>query len=395
VAATLLLRDSAFPAGGQPGSSLTSVCGRTPGIACRLVWDLSHNSRAADITSVYLAGPIRLALRIALVLIIAFLVRAAAGRLIDKLTARTATSQDRSERGRGVFRERRSQRTTAIALLLGNAATVTIFAIAGLIIIGDLGLNLAPVLASAGVLGIAIGFGAQYVVQDFLAGIFILLEDQYGIGDIIDIGTVSGTVEAVSLRVTRLRDVNGIVWIVRNGTISQAGNETHGWARAVVDVPLPYGVSVATARAVLSRTAEQMAREPRWRVEILDKPEVLGVETVDQNTILIRVVVRTAPLAKPVVTRELTERLMEALSAEQDAAMTVLATSIPRQSRAAESASAADPADLTESASAADPADLTEPAPAEAAEPAPAEAAEPAEPAGSEPGGTGSQAPEP
>jgi moderate conductance mechanosensitive channel len=364
VAASFFARDFALPGGGPAGNSLTAACGRAPGIACRLVWDLSHNSRAADVTAVYLAGPIRLALRIALVLIIALLVRAAAGRLINKLTARTATSQDRPDRAHGVFRDRRSQRTAAIALLLGNAASVTIFAIAGLIIIGDLGLNLAPVLASAGVLGIAIGFGAQYIVQDFLAGIFILLEDQYGIGDVIDIGTTSGTVEAVSLRVTRLRDVNGIVWIVRNGTISQAGNETHGWARAVVDVPLPYGVPVATARAVLARTAEQMAREPRWRKEILDKPEVLGVETVDQNTILIRVVARTAPLAKPAVTRELTERLMEALGAEQDAAMAVLATSIPRQSGPGEPADAGD-------------------------------AADPGDPAESDSGAAGSQAPEP
>jgi moderate conductance mechanosensitive channel len=353
-----MVRDFLFPAGSQADNSLTAACGRAPGIACRLVWDLSHDSRAADITTVYLAGPIRLGLRIALVLIIAMLVRVAAGRLIDKLTARTAASQDRPDRAHGVFGERRSQRTTAIALLLGNAASVTIFAIAGLIIIGDLGLNLAPVLASAGVLGIAIGFGAQYVVQDFLSGIFILLEDQYGIGDVIDIGTssgtVSGTVEAVSLRVTRLRDVNGIVWIVRNGIISQAGNETHGWARAVVDVPLPYGVPISTARAVLTRTAEQMAREPRWRAEILDQPEVLGVETVDQNTILIRVVARTAPLAKPAVTRELTERLMDALGTEQEEAVAVLATSIPRQPRAAERA--------TPAADAGEPADSPEPA---------------------------------
>ncbi len=337
--ASLLARESVVTPSGQTGNSLTAACGKTPGIACRLVWDLSHNSHAADITTVYLAGPIRLALRIALVLIIAFLVRGAAGRLINKLTARTAASEDRPDRAHGVFRERRSQRTAAIALLLGNAASVTIFAIAGLIIIGDLGLNLAPVLASAGVLGIAIGFGAQYIVQDFLAGIFILLEDQYGIGDVIDVGTasgtVSGTVEAVSLRVTRLRDVNGIAWIVRNGIISQAGNETHGWARAVVDVPLPYGVPVATAKAVLARTAEKMAREPRWRKDFLDKPEVLGVETVDQNTIFIRVVARTAPLAKPAITRELTERLMDALGAEQEEAMAVLATSIPRQPRPA------------------------------------------------------------
>jgi moderate conductance mechanosensitive channel len=356
VAASLLALNFPFLDSTSPAAaSLTGACGRVPGIACRIVWDLTHDGRAADVTVVYLAGPIRLVLRVGLVLILALLLRIAAGRLIDKVTARAAGAQERSERGRRVvfrergrkvFRERRSQRATAIASLLGNAATVTIFAIAGLIIVGDLGLNLAPVLASAGVLGIALGFGAQYLVQDFLSGIFILLEDQYGVGDVIDISTVSGTVEAVSLRVTRLRDVNGVVWIVRNGTITQAGNETHGWARAVVDVPLPYGVSMATARTVLARTAETMAREPRWRKQILDKPEVWGVEPVTQNTILIRVVARTAPLAKPAVTRELTERLMEALGDEQESAAATLATSIPRQPRPADAAPADEPARL-------------------------------------------------
>src|ERR1700691_3171354 len=110
--------------------------------------------------------------------------------------------------------------------VLSNAASVTIFTVADVIILGDLGLNLAPVLASAGVLGIAIGFGAQNLVQDFLAGIFMLLEDQYGVGDVVTVGQTTGTVEGVSLRITRLRDVNGVVWHVRNGTIKKAGNES-------------------------------------------------------------------------------------------------------------------------------------------------------------------------
>ena len=113
--------------------------------------------------------------------------------------------------------ERRRQRAKALGSILRNAASVLIFGIAAVTIAGDLGLNLAPVLASAGVLGLAIGFGAQSLVRDFLSGIFMLLEDQYGVGDVIDAGYATGTVEAVSLRVTRLRDVNGVVWHVRNG----------------------------------------------------------------------------------------------------------------------------------------------------------------------------------
>ena len=291
--------------------TLTGAChSASPGIACRLVWDLSHSTHAADVTSVNLAGPIRLALRIALVLIIAALLRVAARRVIDKVTARAAS---RNERTVG---DRRSQRGTAIGSLLGNAASVTIFTIASLIILGDIGLNLAPILASAGVLGIAIGFGAQNLVQDFLAGIFILLEDQYGVGDVVDIGTVSGNVEAVSLRITRVRDVNGIVWHIRNGTIKKAGNQTHGWARAVVDFPVPGGMPIAVARRVLERAALQMSAEPRWRSSILDPPEVWGIETISPDGLLMRVTARTAPQARPEVTRELRERLKTALDAE-------------------------------------------------------------------------------
>ena len=166
---------------------------------------------------------------------------------------------------------------------------MTIFSVAGVIILGDLGLNLAPVLASAGVLGIAIGFGAQNLVKDFLAGVFMLLEDQYGVGDFVDIGNVAGTVEAVSLRITRLRDIHGVVWHIRNGTIKQAGDETHGWARAVVDFPVPYQLPVAAARAALERAAASMWNDPAWRSVMLDRPQVWGVEDVSADTVLIRV----------------------------------------------------------------------------------------------------------
>jgi small-conductance mechanosensitive channel len=316
--------------------TLTSAChSAEPGIACRLIWDLSHSTHAADFTSVYLAGPIRLLLRVALVLIIAVLLRIAARRVIDKVTARAA-SRDAPAVG-----NRRSQRGTAIGSLLGNAASVAIFTIAALIILGDIGLNLAPILASAGVLGIAIGFGAQNLVQDFLAGVFILLEDQYGVGDVVDIGSVSGTVEAVSLRITRVRDVNGIVWHIRNGTIRKAGNETHGWARAVVDFPVPAGLPVATARRVLSRAAVEMAADDRWRASVLEPPEVWGIETISPDGVLIRVTARTAPQARPDVTRELRERLKFALDAEL-ASTPAASAAIPRQPDAAR-ASAAEP----------------------------------------------------
>lgn len=402
------------PTGAATSSPLVRACGSAAGIACRLVWDLSHSPHAADFTNVYLAGPIRLVLRIAFVLLVAIVLRLAAGRLIRRLTARVVSRADdhdspagadvagdetgvaddaeetpgtgvgkipippltgteltstelttaelgtaqlggedvrRAEAGGGEAgrREtgerktggadvsaartpsgrrrvrrasgRRSQRATALASVLSNAASVTIFTVAGVIILGDLGLNLAPVLASAGVLGIAIGFGAQNLVKDFLAGIFMLLEDQYGVGDYVDIGSVAGTVEAVSLRITRLRDVNGVVWHIRNGTIKRAGNETHGWARAVVDFPVPYQVPVAEARVSLERAAVSMWEEPAWHALMLDRPQVWGVQDVSSDTVLIRIAVRTVPQGKADVTRELRERLKDGLDASATASL--------------------------------------------------------------------------
>ncbi len=324
--------------------TLDSAChSDAPSIACRLAWDLSHSTHAADFTSVYLAGPVQLALRIVLVLAIAVLLRSGARRLIRRITGRAAIGQDDEDRLHAGPSGRRSQRASALASLLGNAASVAIFTIAAVIILGDIGLNLAPILASAGVLGIAIGFGAQNLVQDFLAGIFILLEDQYGVGDVVDIATVSGTVEAVSLRITRIRDVNGIVWHIRNGTIKRAGNETHGWARAVVDFPVPYGTPVAAARGALEQAAIDMSREPRWRKSIIGRPEVWGIETILPDMLLVRVTARTAPQARPAVTRELRERLKAALDKQTAAGRAEVA--IPRQPDAAGASTAAAPAE--------------------------------------------------
>jgi moderate conductance mechanosensitive channel len=158
-------------------------------------------------------------------------------------------------------------------------------------------------------------------VKDFLAGIFMLLEDQYGVGDYVDIGSVAGTVEAVSLRITRLRDVNGVVWHIRNGTIKRAGNETHGWARAVVDFPVPYQVPVTAARSSLERAAVSMWEEPAWHALMLDRPQVWGVQDVSSDTVLLRIAVRTVPQGKAEIARELRERLKDALDATDTATL--------------------------------------------------------------------------
>jgi small-conductance mechanosensitive channel len=142
---------------------------------------------------------------------------------------------------------------------------------------------------------------------------------------------VTGTVEAVSLRITRLRDISGVVWHIRNGTIKRAGNETHGWARAVIDFPVPYAVPVAAARAALEEAAVTMWEEPVWHALMLDRPQVWGVEDVTADTVIIRVTARTAPQGKLDVARTLRERLKDALDAEADAPVPAVAETVGQQ----------------------------------------------------------------
>jgi small conductance mechanosensitive channel len=297
-------------------SSLTGVCGSDPAITCRFVWDITHSTTAADVTRVFLDGPVRAVGRIGFILLIAIVLRILAQRLIVKITTKAGERGElRSGRtASAAATTRRNPRATALGSVLSNAAAVTIFGIATAIILGDLGVNLAPVLASAGVLGIAIGFGAQNLVQDFLAGIFMLLEDQYGVGDVIAVGSdISGTVEAVSLRITRVRDINGVVWHVRNGTIQQAGNESQGWARAVVDYPVSYERDVAAARQVMAETAQAMWQEDEWHGVILEEPQVWGVQELSPTGVTIRLTARTMPRRQWEVARELRQRVKAAL----------------------------------------------------------------------------------
>ena len=164
----------------------------------------------------------------------------------------------------------------------------------------------------------AIGFGAQSLVKDFLAGMFILVEDQYGVGDIIDVGDLSGTqvagtVEAVSLRTTRLRSVNGTVWHVPNGTILRVGNMSQQWARALLDVSVAYGSDVDEASRIIKATADELWRERDWSHQILEEPELWGIESLDADGIAIRLVVKTSPSQQFAVMRELRRRIKRSL----------------------------------------------------------------------------------
>ncbi|MET0521312.1 MAG: mechanosensitive ion channel family protein [Jiangellaceae bacterium] len=267
-------------------------------------------------------------LKLAGLLLIALLTRYLLHRLIDRGVARAAATEPpdrllgsrRAARvvlgGTGVYSERRALRAATLGSLLKSIVTVVIGVIVVVMAMEILGYPIGPLIASAGILGVALGFGAQNLVKDFLGGIFMLLEDQYGVGDVIDMGYASGTVEGVGLRVTRMRAIDGTVWYVRNGEVVRVGNSSHGWARAVLDVPVAYGQDSERARALVEQVAAELAADPEWSEHVLEAPEVWGVEDVQADAYLLRLVVKTEPLQQWPVARELRERIMRTFTAE-------------------------------------------------------------------------------
>ena len=205
--------------------------------------------------------------------------------------------------------ERREQRAEAIGQLLRSAATLVIWSLGLLIALTRVGVDVGPLVASAGVVGVALGFGAQALVKDYLAGIFIILEDQYGVGDIVDVGPVVGTVEEISLRITRLRDLSGVVWYVRNGEIMRVGNRSQGWMMAVVDVPVAYDENLDHVRSVVDQVALSMNDDPAYDDMLLGKPEFAGVEQVSGDAVFIRILAKAAPDQQAPVAREIRERI--------------------------------------------------------------------------------------
>jgi len=208
---------------------------------------------------------------------------------------------------------RAEQRIEALASVLRSLLTFVIYSVALFMILGEVGIELGPLLAGAGIIGVALGFGSQSLVKDFLSGVFILIEDQFGVGDIVDLGEASGTVEAVSLRTTRLRAVDGTVWHMPNGEIRRVGNMSQHWSRALLDVEVAYDTDLEHARSVIKRVADDLWREDS---SVLDEPEMWGVEQLGASGIALRLVVKTTPSAQWKVSRELRERIKVAFDEE-------------------------------------------------------------------------------
>jgi small conductance mechanosensitive channel len=197
-----------------------------------------------------------------------------------------------------------------------STASIMILGIAVVLVLGELGINLAPIVASAGVVGVALGFGAQNLVKDFIAGIGIILEDQYGVGDLVDLGEATGTVEAVGLRITRLRDAHGVVWYARNGEIQRVGNKSQGFAQVLVDMPVAHDTDLERCRAVMQEVADAVYADPEWADVLLAEPESLGAEQISAQGVVMRLQVRTTNAEQFRVGRELRMRLSERFAVE-------------------------------------------------------------------------------
>ena len=184
------------------------------------------------------------------------------------------------------------QRTRTLGSVLNNTATWVIVSVVIILVLAELGFSVTALVASAGIIGAALGFGAQSIVKDILNGLFMVFEDQLGVGDVVDLGIASGVVERVGIRITEIRDVSGTLWFVRNGEILRVGNQTQDWSRVIMDLPVPYQSNIDDIQNLLLDTAKIFAQSPEWRRKVMEDPEVWGVQSLTAEAITLRLVVK-------------------------------------------------------------------------------------------------------
>jgi small-conductance mechanosensitive channel len=303
-------------------AQLRDTCGANPSFACRQLLERTQNRTLAEVADWVLGTPLTIVLILISALIANALVRRAIERALLSLSSGVVRERVSAVRRRapGVLEEapeatlRAERRISALTSILRSAAGFVVVLFAIFMVLAEIGIDVAPLLAGAGVIGVALGFGSQSLVKDFLSGMFILVEDQFGVGDIVDLdGSTSGTVEAVSLRTTRLRAKDGTVWYVPNGAIGRVGNRSQHWSRAVVEIEVAAGTDVDHAQRAVRRVAHALCRDSD---EVREQPELLGVETRDAGLVAIRVAVRTLTSDQEAITRELLERVQAEFALE-------------------------------------------------------------------------------
>jgi small conductance mechanosensitive channel len=322
VGVVTLIRASA-PRQSDTDAAVTDVCGDDPTWICREVYEATENEVLAELADWLIGRP----LKIAFILFIGWIVARIARHYVRKWVEHIATS-DRSTARRSLEviglehldddepDPRRQARAISISTVLSSTVSVLIWTITILIALSEAGINLGPLIAGAGIAGVALGFGAQSLVKDCISGFFMLVEDQYGLGDHVDLGEAAGTVERISLRATVLRDADGTVWHVPNGQVQRVGNRSHVWSVAVVDIDVAYDADLALVRELMRSVAAEVCSSPGWRDDVLAEPEVLGVEVLGPDGITVRMNVKTKAGTQWRLQRELREQLKDRFDAE-------------------------------------------------------------------------------
>ena len=300
-------------------------CGDSPGLVCRWVFERTDNALLSSLLGSVLPDLLRVAGIFIVAWICSRLLRRLIGRLVDRMinevdgpfsTLRRAGPLANSQ---PINPQRAVMRTETVGAVLRSVSTLVVWIIAILVALGSLqtiSINLGPLIASAGIAGVAIGFGAQSLVKDFFSGTFMLLEDQFGIGDVVTLGESTGVVERISLRKTQLRDLEGTVWHIPNGEITRVGNLSQLWSRTLLDIGVAYDTDLRHAMRVMKQAADDLAADPEWAQLVLEPPEVWGVDRFDDSSINIRMVVKTEPAKQWEINRQLRLRIKDAFDAE-------------------------------------------------------------------------------
>ena len=272
----------------------------------------------------FLTGPWGIPLRVLAILVVAGLIRLVlqvvirrtVNRVVRGVKKKQNVADTREIQASPVAAARVIQRTRALGGVLSSAVTTLVVLVALVLVISAIDPNATGAFSLiTAALGAGLGFGAQNVVRDVLNGIFIVAEDQLGVGDVVDLGQATGVVEAVGIRVTTVRDVGGTLWYVRNGEILRVGNMSQGWARVILDLAVPYDADLETVKERMLATAVEMRADPKWKRMMIEQPEIWGIESISAESIVVRLVVKTRSGAKDEVARELRARIKKTLDA--------------------------------------------------------------------------------
>ncbi|WDH77570.1 mechanosensitive ion channel [Microbacterium esteraromaticum] len=275
----------------------------------------------------------QIAIIIAICVALSFVLRLVIRRIVHRIVSNAKSKADVADTvalERSPLADMRLvQRTRTLGTILQNMVNVILVIVALILIVRAIDQDiLGSLTLITAAIGAGLGFGAQNIVKDVLNGMFIVAEDQIGIGDVVDLGLASGVVEYVSVRITQVRDVNGTLWYVRNGEVTRIGNMSQGWARAIVDLGVSADADLDQVEQTLLHTAEELAKDPKWRTRVIEAPEVWGLESIDGDALVVRVVLKTRANARDDVSQELRRRLRTALLAQEVAVPSMAAVTV-------------------------------------------------------------------